>query len=223
MKTIGILGAGKVGIVIAQLLLKAGYTVLIAGSDDPQKIELTAKVLTPSAKAVTKETAAKQAEIIILALPLGKYETIPKEALKNKLVIDAMNYWWEVDGDRPDLHDLTTSSSETIQKFLSESHVVKAFSHIGYHDLFDETRPEGDAGRKAIAIAGDYDTDVATVSQLVNDMGFDPVIIGTLASGIRIEPGSNVFGAHIEAAKLRKKINHFPESELGKKVAAARQ
>jgi predicted dinucleotide-binding enzyme len=207
MKTIGILGAGKVGIVIAQLLLKAGYKVLIAGSDSPDKIALTVKVLTPGAVAVTKEAAAKDADIVILALPLGKYQTIPKAELAGKLVIDAMNYWWEVDGNLLALKKLSASTSEAIQKFLPGSRVVKSFSHIGYHELHDETRAAGIPGRKAIAIAGDNEEDLATVSGLVNDIGFDPVVIGPLACGVRLEPGSDVFGAHVEAAALQSLLN----------------
>lgn len=222
VKTIGILGAGKVGIALAQLLLKAGYTVMIAGSGDIEKIALTIKVLTPGAKGVTKTEAAKEADIVILALPLGKYQTIPKEALAGKLVIDAMNYWWEVDGIRDDLNDPTTSTSETIQKFLSGSRVVKAFSHIGYHELLDETRPAGAPHRKAIAIAGNNENDLEIVSQLVNDVGFDPVVVGPLAFGIRLEPGSAVFGAHVEAHTLQSMIDDFPETERGREVAKAR-
>lgn len=223
MNTIGILGAGKVGIVIAQLLLAAGYKVLIAGSDDPTKIALTIKVLTPGAIAMTKEGVANEADIVILALPLGKYDTIPKDELAGKLVIDAMNYWWEVDGERPDLKDLSTSTSETVQKFLSHSRIVKAFSHIGYHDLHRETRAPGVPGRKAIAIAGNNEDDLETVAGLVDDIGFDPIIIGPLAFGIRLEPGSNVFGTHVQAAELQSLINHFPETEMGRKVMAARK
>ena len=220
-ETIGILGAGKVGIVLAQLLLAAGYNVLVAGSGNPKKIALTIKVLTPGAKAVTKEQAAKDADIVILALPLGKYMSIPKDDLRGKLVIDAMNYWWEVDGERADLSDPRTSTSEIIQKFLPQSRVVKAFSHIGYHNLHDETRPQGAPDRKAIAIAGN-DGDIEIVKRLVNDVGFDPIHIGPLAFGIRLEPGSDVFGAHVDPATLQKMIDQFPETKKGKEVTQAR-
>lgn len=202
MSNIAILGAGKVGVVLAQLAIKAGHDVFIAGSGDPKKISLTVDVLVPGAHAVWADEAVKVADIVILALPLGKYQTIPREALKGKLVIDTMNYWWEVDGKRPDFEDPNVSTSELIQRFIPESKVVKAFSHIGYHDLHDETRPPGIPGRKAIAIAGDTSTD--TIAKLVDELGFDPVVIGPLKKGRALQPGGAVFGAHVGATELRR-------------------
>ena len=99
---------------------------------------------------------------------------------------------------------------------------MTAVSSEGYHDLEDGTQPAGTPGRKAIAIAGDRPDDLDTVSHLVDAFGFDPVIAGPLAEGVRLEPGTEPFGANVGAEELRAMLDRFPASERGRTVMSAR-
>lgn len=223
IRTLGIIGAGRVGRVLARLAREAGYRVLVAGSGDPGRIAATIAAVAPGSVAAEASVVARDSDAVVLALPLPRYRELPVDALGGKLVIDAMNYWWEVDGLRADLSDLRTTTSETVQRFLAGSRVVKAFNHMGYRDLDDEARPPGTPGRKAIAVAGDDDAAVRAVMRLVDALGFDPVLAGTLRAGIALEPGAEAFGADVDVEELRAMLDRFPTSQRGIVVARARR
>jgi predicted dinucleotide-binding enzyme len=205
-RTIGILGAGKVGTVLARLAVAAGHRVLISGSGSADRIALIVDVLAPGAEARTTPEVVEGADVVILALPLGKVRSLPADALAGKLVIDAANHWEPVDGPLPEFTEDPRGTSEIVASLLPGARVVKAFSHLGYHDLDERGQPAGTPGRVALAIAGDVDADVATVAALVDAWGFDPVRTGDLASGRAFQSHTPAFGYPLAADELRAAI-----------------
>lgn len=223
IKNVGILGAGKVGIVLAQLALKAGYHVRISGSGSVEKIAMTIETLVPGAVPATNQGVVAKSDLIILAIPLSRYKNIKSKLLKGKLVIDAMNYWWETDEIREEVLDPSSTSSEQVQQYFNKSTVVKTFNHMGYHNLQEEAKPAGADNRKALFVTGDDKAAVDQVAKFVDSMGFDTVVHYNIADGIMTEPGSELFGASLTKADLQNVIDHFDETEFGKKIKAGEQ
>jgi predicted dinucleotide-binding enzyme len=199
---LGIIGFGKLGTVVARLGLAAGHTVRVAGSGEREVVEFMADVVAPGVAVGLRGEIATGSDIVILALPLHRFRELPADDLAGKLVIDAMNYWRDVDGPRELWAPAHLSTSEVVQQYMSGASVVKGFSHIGYHELEEAARPLGDPTRKAMALAGDRAADVHRVGVLVSDLGFDPLSIGSLSEGRRLEPGGPAFGAVEPVLKL---------------------
>lgn len=218
IKKVGIFGAGKVGIVLAGLALKAGYEVRISGSGPVDKIKLTIDTLVPGAIPEVNEEVAEQSDIIILAIPLSRYKNINPDLLKGKLVIDAMNYWWETDGIREEVLNPDSTSSEQVQDYFKDTTIVKTFNHMGYHNLQEEARPKGDPKRKALFVTGDNTEAVDQVAEFVDSMGFDQVVHYDISDGIMTEPGSPLFGASLNYEDVKNTIDNFDQTEFGKKI-----
>jgi 8-hydroxy-5-deazaflavin:NADPH oxidoreductase len=202
LRTVAVLGAGKVGSVLAMLALDAGIQTLIAGSAGPDRISMIVDIVAPGAIPMTAADAVRGAEVVILALPLARIRSVPAEHLQHKIVVDAMNYWPYVDGAIEEFESRERSSSEIVKDLLGVDRLVKTFNHMGYHELEESARPAGAPGRKAIAVAGDDRDAVATVSRLVNALGFDPVHAGPLAAGRTLEPGTEIFGANFDRVHM---------------------
>jgi predicted dinucleotide-binding enzyme len=194
---IAVLGAGHVGPVIARVALQAGYQVSIAASGDPEQIELIAQVLAPGADARWTADAAREADLVVLAIPLHAFKTLDPCLLDGKLVVDVMNYWPPVDGMQEMFADHGYGSSEIVQRRLVRSRVVKTLNHIGYHELEDERRPTGSPERRALGVAGDDPYAVDVAAELVEGIGYDAVRFDRLSAGRLLEPGGPVFGVSL--------------------------
>ena len=194
VRTIGIIGAGKLGTTLARHGLAAGYDVVISGSGGVDRLSLIAEVLLPGARPAVTADVIAGSDLVILALPLGRLGELPADAFDGKLTVDAMNYWEPVDGHLEAFVDHPGTSSELVAEMLPGARLVKAFSHLGYHDLDDLARPVGDPARVGLALAGNDPADVALVAEVVDRFGFDPVPIGTLAESRILEVGQPLFG-----------------------------
>lgn len=202
---IGIIGAGKLGTTLGKLFTESCYPVLISWSQSADKIQLTIDILVPGAESLTTEEVSQRADMVVLALPLSKYQQIDSQLLENKILIDAMNYWWEVDGVEEVYSDAEQSSSERVQEYFEKSTVIKAFNHMGYHNLGDDARPNTDEDKKAILIAGDQMDAVNKVETIVDNVGFKPLYIGELRNGVILESGSPLFGASLGLEEAKEK------------------
>jgi predicted dinucleotide-binding enzyme len=122
------------------------------------------------------------------------------------LVIDAANHWEPVDGPLPEFTRDPRGTSEVVADLLPGARVVKAFSHLGYHDLDERGLPSGSPNRVALAIAGDDPAAVAQVAELVDAIGFDPLATGDLSTGRGFQAHTAAFGYPLTAEELRAAI-----------------
>jgi predicted dinucleotide-binding enzyme len=70
MKTIGLIGAGRIGSQVARLAIAAGYDVVISNSRGPETLTALVKELGPRARAATALEAAKSGELVVVTIPL---------------------------------------------------------------------------------------------------------------------------------------------------------
>jgi predicted dinucleotide-binding enzyme len=195
MTRIAVLGAGHTGPIIARMAVENGHQVALSASGDPANIALITQVLVPGAEPRWAAEAVRDADVVVLAIPLHAFAALDPAIFDGKLVIDIMNYWPPTDGNQPLFDVAGRSSSEVVAERLAGATVVKTLNHVGYHDLDDRRRPAGDPNRLALGVAGDDPAAVATVAELIDSFGYEPITYDTLAAGRDFEPGSPVFGA----------------------------
>lgn len=206
-RTLGVIGAGRLGQTVGRLALAAGYRVLIAGSGAPVRTQRVVEMFAPGAQTLWASEVAAHADIILLSMPLGAYDELESEDFAGRIVIDAMNYWPEADGPRDDLEDPSRTTSRIVADYLSDARVVKAFNHVGFRDLFAFAAPGAAPQRIAIAVAGDDDDAVADVVALINRLGFDAIVAGGLDDTRVMEPTGAAFGAVLGADALEARLS----------------
>ena len=140
---------------------------------------------------------------MVVTIPLKNIADVPVEPLAGKVVIDTNNYYPQRDGHIAELDDESTTTAELLQRHLPSSKVVKAFNHIYAAQITTDGTPAGTPNRRALVIAGDDAAAKATVTQLLDQFGYDTVDAGPLAEGWRIQRDTPGYGPRRNAEELR--------------------
>jgi hypothetical protein len=204
---VGIVGAGKLGLTLARAALAAGYEVAVASSGPAERIALSLDVLAPGAVASTVEEVVDFADVIVLAIPAHRFRQLPSDRFDGKILVDAMNYWPDTDGEDPELVEADGGSSVVVQAHFPAARVVKSLNQLGYHELDEYPRPPGAPDRIAVAAVGDDRLAVRTVMHLLDRLGFDPVDAGPLAKGKLLEPDGSPYAETLSADALAKRLS----------------
>jgi predicted dinucleotide-binding enzyme len=192
---IGIIGAGNIGATAARLFIKAGHEIAIANSRGAETLADLVADLGENAQAASIEEAARFGEIVLIAIPFGKYETLPVNAFRGKVVVDAGNYYPQRDGSFADLNDGKTTSSELVAAHLRGARYVKGFNTIYFAHLAEQGNVSLPLEkRRAIFIAGDDSAAKEKIARLIEEIGFAAVDTGFLREGGKSQqPGTKIY------------------------------
>ncbi len=207
---IGIVGSGKIGATAARLFVGAGHEVAVSNSRGPDSLGDLAAELGDGARAATVEDAARFGELVLVAIPAKAYTELPADAFEGDVVIDAMNYYPQRDGQISELDRGEATSSELLQRHLPAAKVVKAFNTIYFRHLAENGDRDGGDDRQVIFIAGDDEEAKGAVTRLVEEIGFAPVETGTLAESAIQQPGAPIYNQPMTAAQAREALQRIP-------------
>ena len=201
---VGVIGSGNIGATAARLFAAAGHQVAISNSRGPETLEGLVEEIGPGVRAATVEEAAGFGEVVMEAIPFGRYESLPSDRLAGKVFITASNYYPARDGE---VEHGRSASAELIQQHLPGARVVKAFNTIYFVRLGENGRPGAPIEeREAIFVSGDDEEAKGVVSGLIEEIGFAPVDAGTLAESRRQEPGSPIYNVAMNPARAREML-----------------
>lgn len=225
MTTWGFIGSGNIGSTVARLAVAAGHDVVMSNSRGPETLTDLVAQLGDPARAGTAEEAAEAGDVVVVTVPLKARDDVPVAPLAGKVVLDTMNYYPERDGHVAALDDESTTTSELLQAHLPDSHVVKVFNNIYFEHLASLARPAGAEDRSALAIAGDDAEAKATVTRLLDEIGYDTYDLGPLAEGWRTQRDTAGYGAvyAVDPQDWSKGPRPVEAPELAEKVAASRR
>lgn len=198
---IGIIGAGRIGATLARQFAKAGHRVAIANSRAPETLAELVESIPGDVRAADAAGAARFGEVVVETVPLKNVGELPSGELAGKIVIDTANYYPGRDGE---IDFGGRSTSAWVAEQLGGPRVVKAFNTIYFRRLAERDRADlAVEDRLVIPIAGDDERAKATVAALVEEIGFGPLDMGSLANSSAQEPETPIYGNPITLREAR--------------------
>src|SRR6185369_4880048 len=203
---IGIIGTGNIGGALAKHWAKAGHEIVIA-SRHPEQLKDLAKSLGPKVRTGTPKEAAAFGDVVLISIPYAATPQLGRDLqseLKGKVVLDTGNPYPKRDGAMAD-DARKRGTGVTSAEFLPGTRLVRAFNAIKWTDLTNEGNHPGE--KYAIPLAGDDAEALRVAQRLVRDAGFDPVVVGGLASAKLFDVDTAVYVKLLTAAETRKALN----------------
>ncbi|MDB5811904.1 MAG: oxidoreductase [Betaproteobacteria bacterium] len=195
---IGIIGSGRVGGTVGGVWAKAGHEVMFSSLDLEADKKLAASV-GANARAGTPREAAQFGDVLLISVPYAALPSVGKDLgdlLKGKIVIDTSNPIVARDGDMA-VAAREKGAGLSSQEYLPGARIVRAFNAIGYSRMGEASK---NAGKVGMPMAGDDQKAIEVASQLVREVGYEPVLVGPLATmGKHLIPGTPLGGEHTPA------------------------
>ena len=199
---IGFIGSGNIGGAIGELLAKAGHEVFFS-SRNPENLKPLVARVGSRARAGTPTEAIAFADVVFLGVPFSSMPQIGRDyavALKGKIVLDAGNPSVRRDGAIAEAAVAKGAGLATAE-LLPGARVVRAFNQLNFKVFLSEAHRAGD--KVAVPLASDDKEALTVASRLVTDAGFEPVVVGPLASGKSFDSSQPIFLKTMTARELR--------------------
>ena len=185
---IGILGSGLMGGKLGTIFARAGHEVLFSYSRDEKKLQTLARQAGPRASAGTPAEAAREADVLLLAVHWSRIDDVLHQAgnLTRKVVVTCSLPMNADDTDLVVAH--TSSGAEELAKRIPEARVVAAFGTVPSEVLFAVYEKRRRKTHPSLIYAGDDARAKKIVAELIEDVGFEPIDAGPLRIARYSEP-----------------------------------
>jgi hypothetical protein len=191
---IGILGSGLMGGKLGTIFARAGHEVVFSYARSRDKLEALAREAGGKARAGTPREAAKDADVVLLAVHWLRFDEALKQAgdLSGKVVLSCSLPMNEDDTEL--VVGRTSSAAEELAKKLPKARVVSAFNTVPSEVLFGVYDARRKPNRPSLVYCGDDGSAKEVAAALIRDVGFEPVDVGPLRIARYTEPFALLMG-----------------------------